>query len=56
MFLAIFIEANRSNSDFILNSDIFVLFIYGQGISLQVLGYSIEYQNILNYNFLNLFC
>lgn len=55
MFLAIFIEANRSNSDFILNSDIFVLFIYGQGISLQVLGYSIEYQNILNYNFLNLF-
>lgn len=55
LFTAIYIGFYRSNSDFNLNSDLFVFFVHTQGVSLQVLGYSIEYQDSLNYNFINLF-
>jgi oligosaccharide repeat unit polymerase len=52
---SIYLGIARQEADFDIDPELLNLFFYGQGISLQVLGYSIEYQNILNYEFIHLF-
>lgn len=54
IFSLVFIDIYRSKTNFIGLYQVFEI-IFGQSKSFMILNYSIQYENILNYDFINLF-
>ncbi|MBN2597971.1 MAG: O-antigen polysaccharide polymerase Wzy [Marinifilaceae bacterium] len=56
LLLAFYVGISRVDGDFSIGKDALGVFFMGQGVSIQVLGYSIEYENLLSdYSFINMF-